>query len=59
MTLPERADYSLTESALSPFPAEPAHNKPRGRLKLRPVELATFRELKNAHQYLARPHFPE
>jgi hypothetical protein len=24
MTLPERADYSLTESALSPFPAEPA-----------------------------------
>ena len=25
MTLPERADYSLTESALSPFPAEPAH----------------------------------
>src|SRR5215469_13870530 len=27
MTLPERADYSLTESALSPFPAEPAHIK--------------------------------
>src|SRR5277367_520026 len=26
MTLPERADYSLTESALSPFPAEPAHH---------------------------------
>jgi len=25
VTLPERADYSLTESALSPFPAEPAH----------------------------------
>ena len=25
MTLPERADYSLTESALSPFSAEPAH----------------------------------
>jgi hypothetical protein len=25
MTLPERANYSLTESALSPFPAEPAH----------------------------------
>jgi soluble P-type ATPase len=24
MTLPERANYSLTESALSPFPAEPA-----------------------------------
>jgi len=23
MTLPERADYSLTESALSPFQAEP------------------------------------
>ena len=23
MTLPERADYSLTESALSPFPTEP------------------------------------
>ena len=26
MTLPERANYALTESALSPFPAEPAHN---------------------------------
>jgi hypothetical protein len=25
MNWPERADYSLTESALSPFPAEPAH----------------------------------
>jgi hypothetical protein len=25
MTLPERANYSLTEIALSPFPAEPAH----------------------------------
>jgi|ERR1700693_3035350 len=25
MTLPERANYSLTESALSPFPAEPTH----------------------------------
>jgi len=27
MTLPERANYSLTESALSPFPAEPAHTR--------------------------------
>src|SRR5271170_341495 len=26
MTLPETADYSLTESALSPFPAEPAQD---------------------------------
>ena len=25
MTLPERADYSLTESVFAPFPAEPAH----------------------------------
>jgi hypothetical protein len=27
MTLPERANYSLTESALSPFPAEPAQRQ--------------------------------
>jgi DNA-binding NarL/FixJ family response regulator len=26
MSLPKRANYSLTESALSPFPAEPAQN---------------------------------
>jgi len=26
MTLPERADYSLTESALSPFQAEPTQS---------------------------------
>jgi hypothetical protein len=36
MTLPERADYSLTESALSPFPAEPVqqdkHETPIGQL---------------------------
>jgi hypothetical protein len=25
MTSPARVDYSLTESALSPFPAEPVH----------------------------------
>ncbi len=25
MTLPERANFSLTESDLSPFPVEPAH----------------------------------
>jgi hypothetical protein len=28
MSLPERANYSLTESALFPFPAEPAQLKP-------------------------------
>jgi len=26
MTLPERANYSLTESDLSPFPVQPAQN---------------------------------
>jgi len=30
MTLPERADYSLTESVFAPFPAEPAHSEPLG-----------------------------
>ena len=34
MTLPERADYSLTESAFSPFPAEPAQYLKGGREKL-------------------------
>jgi hypothetical protein len=36
MTLPERADYSLTESALSPFPAEPVQNKEE-HIRIKPV----------------------
>jgi hypothetical protein len=41
MTLPERADYSLTESALSPFPAEPAHtaNGPSPITASRPITI--------------------
>ena len=33
MTLPQGADYSLTESALSPFPAEPAQRGKQGHQK--------------------------
>jgi hypothetical protein len=32
MTLPERVNYSLTASALSPFPAEPAQRQTKADL---------------------------
>jgi hypothetical protein len=35
MTLPQGAEYSLTESALSPFQAEPTHRERTGPLTQR------------------------
>jgi hypothetical protein len=55
MTLPERADYSLTESALSPFPAEPAHARIRSGVD--PMEFGLLR-MQIALDWAERQWFP-